>query len=299
MAAFARCANPKCGIVLNLDCFPEGVPCHKCGQRARVPLPELALHTQPAPPSHRARWLVAGFLLFAIAAGAAGILALFVSGDMASVPKMPEPAPQAAPPPPEPAPEPQAPPEPEPVAAAPAPQQHPEERANLAPPRTYTKFDLAIGEDEFMYRVNPSGGGTDIQRFDGADIRLDPATHAMSLVYDKPNEKYKGAIYHWKGRKEILLPANDQIETAIVCDVVSGKVFSAPVEALQQKVGLYEVDMKAMQALPDASSRILLSLDVGFYHLLYVLISLEPGKAPLLLGYGYTGQKLPVRGRRE
>lgn len=298
MAAFARCANPKCGIVLNLDRFPEGTPCHKCGERRRVPLPEVEHPAQPPKVARRGRRIVAGILLVALVGAVAGIFAYLAFDNAPTEPTPPDAAPQAPPPPPEQVPAPQSPPEPE-LAPATAPPIQREERTITAQPRAYTTFDLAIGEDEFMYRVNPGGGGTDIQRYEGADIRLDPATHAMALVYDKPYEKYKGAVYHWKGRKEILLPANDQIETALVCDVAGGKIHSVPADALQQKVGLYEVDMKAMQPLPDASSRVLLSLDVGFYHLLYILITLPEDETPLLAGYGYTGQKLPVRPARD
>ena len=301
VAAFARCANSKCGIVLNLDRFPEGTPCHKCGERRRVPLPEVAPHH--APPSRaRGNWtrlLIVALAAVAVAvAGGAAVWLLspsFLKPEQETAPVVPEPAPKPAESPATPLPQPAPIPTPAPAPAAATAEPAPPATARQGPTRSYTRFDLAIGEDEFMYRVNPAGGETKIQRNDGADVRIDAASHAMTLVYDKPYEKYKGAIYHWKGRKEVLLPANDQIASSLVCDVVGGKVYALPLEATVQKTAVYEVDMKAMAPVEGASLRILVSLDVGFYHLLYVLVSLPANDIPLLAGYGYTGQRLPTK----
>ena len=50
MLTFAYCRNPECKIILNLEKFPDGTPCHKCGETRRGRVVTSEEESQPAAP---------------------------------------------------------------------------------------------------------------------------------------------------------------------------------------------------------------------------------------------------------
>jgi len=287
MPQFARCANPACGVVLNLDRFPEGSPCHKCGERRRIPLPESPLQAAPQP--RRAALLLWVLPLAGLVAAAfAGFLLL--RGNDAPAPA--EPVPAAASrvePPAEPA-RPQATRQPEPPVRTVPPPARDAARA----PREYTTYRKALDEQSFMREYDPNKP-SDIQQYDGARLRLYLASYTLYVETDTPHAKFPGPVYHWGGRSEIVLPACAALETPLLCDVVGGRVYEIPEDALLEKEDALAVDKAAIAPLPRAGVRVQATVDVGFYHMVFVLIDPGAGGTPLLAGFGHTGQRLPVR----
>lgn len=295
MPQFARCANPACGIVLNLRRFPEGSPCHKCGEKRRLPLQETQSET--APRRSRSVRLLGTFAVLVAVVAASGAGFLLARPEHAPAPPTilsPSPEPQPA----------NAAKENTPAESSPARQSAPPSQPSFLdpvpkpesarPPREYTTFRKAIGEDTFMREYDPNKP-SDIQQYDGARLRLDLASYALYLETDAPHTKYPGPVFHWLGRSEILLPACDALEIPLLCDVVGRRVYEIPEDALLEEDEAFAVDRAARTPLPRAGVRLQATVDVGFYHMIFVIIDTGEGGPPLLAGFGYTGQRLPIR----
>lgn len=303
MARFGRCANPGCGIVLNLDRFPQGQPCHKCGERRRVALPESE---QPAGrPASGKRVLAIVIALTAAGVGVA-IAAFLMLGPGArdrrpertaappavaeaipppaqvaatAQPEIAKPAAAEADPPPAP-----------PVEETPPPE---------AVQRELTQFPAAVSTADFMYHYNPTRTETRVERYLGADLHLDPPTRSLTVTYPEAHERYEAPVYQIPGRSEIFLPPAGPLKTALLCDVVSGRVFEIPEGGFAEAADAMAVDREARRELHGATARPLVVLDVGFYHMLFALVSYDEAAPPLLVGFCYRGQRLPVRAPAE
>ncbi|HNT87008.1 MAG TPA: hypothetical protein PKL84_04005, partial [Candidatus Hydrogenedentes bacterium] len=163
-----------------------------------------------------------------------------------------------------------------------------------SPKPDYTTFRRALTESEFMHEYDRTRP-TDIQQYDGARLRVDLASFRLFVELDTPHRTHPGPIYQWTGRGEILLPACDVLETPLLCDVVGGRVHEVPADALLQKDDALAVDKAAITPLARAQARVQVTIDVGFLHMLFVLIDADDGLPPILAGFGYSGQRLPVR----
>lgn len=300
MARYARCANPKCRIVLDLDRCPEGAPCHKCGHTRRAPLggTEPAASTTAANGRRAVVPVLAGLVLLIAALACAGWMLARQEPEPAGSTALTEPSPPPgseleSTPEPEPVPLPEPEPEivsaPEPV-SIPEPAEEPPPPAPAAPATIYTRSE---GLDEFYGTYSP-GTRPEVVRYDErANLRMDIRTLRFAMDWEPEHTVYEGPVYHWRGRAEALLPAEERDGEALLVDIVARRLYTLPPEAVRYQGDAAHVDRTARVEIRHALVQPLAAINAGMRHLLFAAAG-PPDETPRLFGIVYDGVPLPV-----